>query len=50
MNDKVNDIMLIGGESGNVVTCQPQTVKEMMEFRQKYPNAQAIVVKASEQN
>jgi hypothetical protein len=48
VNDKVNDVMLIAKEDGNIVTCQPQTVKELIEFKQKYPNAQAIIVKAPE--
>ncbi|XP_021937407.1 uncharacterized protein LOC110838492 isoform X2 [Zootermopsis nevadensis] len=49
MNDKVEDLMLIGKESDGIVTCQPQTVKELTEFKQRYPNAQVIIVKTSEQ-
>lgn len=49
MNEKVNDIMLIAKEGGNIVPCQPNTVGELIEFKQKYPNAQAIIVKTSEQ-
>lgn len=49
MDDKVKDIMLIGKEGEKIVTCQPQTVKELIEFKQKCPNAQVVIVKASEQ-
>lgn len=49
MNDKVEDLMLIGKESDGIVTCQPQTVKELTEFKQRYPNTQVIIVKTSEQ-
>jgi hypothetical protein len=49
MNEKVNDMMLIAKEDGNIVSCQPETVGELIEFKRKYPNAQAIIVKTSEQ-
>jgi len=50
MHQPVSDLMLITKEDGNIVSCQPKTVKELVEFKQKYPNAQAIIVKTSEQN
>jgi len=50
MYQPVSDLMLITKEDGNIVSCQPKTVKELVEFKQKYPNAQAIIVKTSEQN
>jgi hypothetical protein len=49
MNDTVSDMMLIAKEGGNIVSCQPETVRELVEFKQKYPNAQAIIIKTSEQ-
>jgi hypothetical protein len=49
MDEKVNDMMLIAKEDGNIVPCQPKTVGELIEFKRKYPNAQAIIVKTSEQ-
>jgi hypothetical protein len=49
MDEKVNDMMLIAKEDGNIVPCQPNTVGELIEFKRKYPNAQAIIVKTSEQ-
>jgi hypothetical protein len=49
MDQAVSDLMLITKEDGNIVSCQPNTVKELVEFKQKYPNAQAIIVKTSEQ-
>ena len=49
MNQAVNDLMLITKEDGNIVSCQPKTVRELVEFKQQYPNAQAIIVKSSEQ-
>jgi predicted protein tyrosine phosphatase len=48
MNEKVTDMMLIAKEDGKLVTCQPGTVKEIIEFKQKYPNAQPIVVQTSQ--
>ena len=45
----MNDVMLIAKENGNMVSCQPKTVREMVEFKEQYPNAQAIIVKTSEQ-
>lgn len=50
MDQAVSDVMLITKENGNMVSCQPKTVREMVEFKEKYPNAQAIIVKTSEQN
>jgi len=49
MNQAVSDVMLIAKEDGNMVSCQPKTVGEMAEFKEQYPNAQAIIVKTSEQ-
>jgi hypothetical protein len=49
MSEKVNDMMLIAKQDGNIVPCQPNTVGELVEFKRKYPNAQAIIVKTSEQ-
>jgi hypothetical protein len=49
MDETVSDLMLITKEDGNIVSCQPKIVKELVEFKQKYPNAQAIIVKTSEQ-
>jgi hypothetical protein len=50
MNEKVNDMMLIAMEDGNFVPCQPNTVGELIEFKRKYPNAQAISPRAGVQN
>jgi len=49
VDQAVNDVMLIAKENGNMVSCQPKTVREMVEFKEQYPNAQAIIVKTSEQ-
>jgi len=48
MDQAVSDLMLITKEGGNIVSCQPKTVRELVEFKQQYPNAQAIIVKTSE--
>ena len=49
MDQAVSDVMLITIENGNMVSCQPKTVREMVEFKEQYPNAQAVIVKTSEQ-
>jgi len=49
MNHPVHDLMLITKEDGNIVSCQPKTVRELVEFKQQYPNAQVIIVKTSDQ-
>ena len=49
MDQAVSDVMLITKEDGDMVSYQPRTVREMVEFKQQYPNAQAIIVKTSEQ-
>jgi hypothetical protein len=49
MDQAVSDLMLLTKKDGNIVSCQPNTVRELVEFKRQYPNAQAIIVKASEQ-
>jgi hypothetical protein len=49
MDDAVRDMMLIAKDGANILSCQPETVRELVEFKQKYPNAQTIIVKTSEQ-
>jgi hypothetical protein len=49
MNDAVSDMILVSKEDGNIVPYQPETVGDLVEFKRKYPNAQAIIVKTSEQ-
>jgi hypothetical protein len=50
MDQAVSDLMLISKDGGNIVSCQPKAVRDLVEFKQQYPNAQAIIVKTSEQN